>query len=510
MTAAGVERSSIRDPFVFVPLALYLLLGFALITHHEAWRDEADSWLWARDGSLEELFGHLGHMGTPSLWYLLLFPMAKAGLPFLAQGVLHVLLSSGTAFLILARAPFPRRVRLLVVFSYFFGFEYLVIARNYAIGLLLLFALAALDGERRQRRILFGLTLALMMNTSVHLLFIGVVILSVEAWESWRERPRPRGRDFGLMVAFAGAMASVWQLWPPLDGAHAGIIYEFEPRALRWTLSQSLLPGIPVYGLHFVTIPVFIACVAALWRYKRSLVIFTAGYAGLLYIMTFKVVGGVRHFGLVYALLLYCMWIAETAGEKTFRAANSRRVAMIALECCLAISLATAAVYWAMEWTRPFSGSKEMAEYLDSEGLASRQIAAHLPAPGSAVLVYLQQPRRFWFPALGREGSYMLWDRTYEEADDVPLQTVARQVSETAPESLFLTNAPLRGPARYGFRLLFRTSDDVFAKDDEILYIYTPLGLGNTVRAREDWYPDETDSTAGVASEVTAAAKRPE
>ncbi|MGK2859529.1 MAG: hypothetical protein ACSLFQ_20195 [Thermoanaerobaculia bacterium] len=452
-----------------------MLLGLVLAMHHEAWRDEADSWLWVRDGSLGELFGRLGHMGTPALWYLVLFPFAKAGLPFAAQGLVHVALAAGGAFLILAHAPFSRRFRLLLVFSYFLGFEYLVIARNYAIGLLLLFALAALDEKRRERALLHGTLLALMANTSVHLLFVGTVLFIASARDLWLDRRKAgRARFAGLAIALFGLGAAVWQLWPPADGAHTGLFYSFEPRALRWSLSQSLLPGIPVYGLHVVTIPIVLACLFAMWRHPRSLWIWVAGYSGLLYIMMFKVVGGLRHFGLVFGLLIFCLWVAEAAGREAYVRTIWRRYAMLGVEVCLAVSLVVAAVYWSLEIRRPFSGSKEMAQYLESSGLAGRKIAAHYPVAGSVVLVHLSEPRRFWYPALGREGSYMYWDRRYQEADAVSVESIARSVGAESPDALLLTNAQLERPQDFGFRLQFKTSEDVFAKRDEILYLYVP------------------------------------
>jgi hypothetical protein len=42
---------------------------------------------------------------------------------------------------------------------------------------------------------------------------------------------------------------------------------------------------------------------------------------------------------------------------------------------------------------------------------------------------------------------------------------------------------PLERPADYGMRLLFKTSEDVFAKRDEILYLYAPSPGGRASMA---------------------------
>ena len=47
------------------------LLSLAAL-HHEPWRDEADPWLFARDGDFANIVQWSRHAGTPTLWYWLL------------------------------------------------------------------------------------------------------------------------------------------------------------------------------------------------------------------------------------------------------------------------------------------------------------------------------------------------------------------------------------------------------------------------------------------------------
>lgn len=62
-------------------LAILALVTTVLAAHHEQWRDEADGWLVARDASPGEILHLAGYAGTPTLWYFIQVPFAKAAPP---------------------------------------------------------------------------------------------------------------------------------------------------------------------------------------------------------------------------------------------------------------------------------------------------------------------------------------------------------------------------------------------------------------------------------------------
>lgn len=474
MTAGNHEERPKASPrFVLPVLLLYAVLGAVLVAHHEAWRDEADSWLLARDASAGELWDRLGYKGTPGLWKAILVPFAKSGLPFETAGWVHLAMATAAAFVLLRYAPFSRSLKVLLLFSYLMGYEYLAIARNYAIGILLLFILAVLDHRRYDRPVAYGLVLGLLANCSVHGLFIAVAAGAVFLVEAVRHERLDRRVVVGLAVAVGFGLLAVAQVWPPADGAHAGWAHMTELRSLRWSVSQSLFPGIRIGGLHWVAFPLFAALVAAFRKHPRALATFALGWAGLLYVMTFKVVGGPRHFGIVFMLLVWALWVSADADRTRFRALTLR-----GLEVALAVGVITASWYWTMEIRYPFSGARDMAAYLDESGLSSKRIAVHLPATGSAVLAYLDEKRTLWFPALGEEGSYMKWDRRYEAADRIGHSSVAEDVRQEDPEALLLFNRPLEHPEGLGYSLLHVGGANVFEKLDEVFYLYAPTGGG--------------------------------
>src|SRR5438132_7335874 len=148
--------------FVAALVAVYALITLFVAVHHEAWRDEADGWLFARDGSLAGLLNYTRHGGTPALWLITLMPLAKAGLPYFSQTLLHIAIAMTSIAIVAWYAPLSRLTKTLLAFSYFLSYEYAIIARSYALSVLLIVIAAALCERRHEHPIAFAIVVALL------------------------------------------------------------------------------------------------------------------------------------------------------------------------------------------------------------------------------------------------------------------------------------------------------------------------------------------------------------
>ena len=72
-------------------VALYGVVVLAMVPVHEPWRDEAHTWLIARDLSYGGMIQQMHYEGYPALWFWMQAPLAKLGLPFASLGVLNAL-----------------------------------------------------------------------------------------------------------------------------------------------------------------------------------------------------------------------------------------------------------------------------------------------------------------------------------------------------------------------------------------------------------------------------------
>ncbi len=176
---------------------LYSLFILTIAWYHEPWADEAQAWLLARDASFTELWTRLLHYeGSPGLWHTVLMAMARAGLPYRSEAVFSGLLGLASAALIFWRAPFPFVVKLLLPFTYFLAFQYVMVARSYSLLPVLLFSCLLLYPAARTHRVLFLALVALMACVSVHGLIISAALLTsldISAVLKWKQQSTQLG-----------------------------------------------------------------------------------------------------------------------------------------------------------------------------------------------------------------------------------------------------------------------------------------------------------------------------
>ena len=124
-------------PYIFT--LLFLSLSILLILEHELWRDEVKAWLaGSESASIRDFIYNIrDNHGHPYLWGFIQYLVSHyIGYYIESIKISHLIISTSTAFLILKYAPFSKLIRVLIIFSYFFFFEYSILSRNYAIGIL--------------------------------------------------------------------------------------------------------------------------------------------------------------------------------------------------------------------------------------------------------------------------------------------------------------------------------------------------------------------------------------
>lgn len=183
---------------------VWLALVAWLLSGHVFWRDEVRAFSLALSGSnLVEMFHNVHGEGHPLLWYLILrgghaiFPYREV-LP-VAGAVIGIATMAVLTFF----APFRAIVIALVLFSFYGAFEYVVVARNYGISALVMFALAALY-PRVRNSLWFGVILAVLCNTNVPSCFLAAAFLLFRFVEMLTDGSRAGKREW---LVFAGNAA---------------------------------------------------------------------------------------------------------------------------------------------------------------------------------------------------------------------------------------------------------------------------------------------------------------
>jgi hypothetical protein len=396
-----MEKVTPRDTgLTFLCLGVYVALVAVTIHYHEPWADEAQSWLLGRDASLAELWGHLlPYEGTPGLWQTLLHLLIRLGLPYSAYGFVSGSLGLIAAYLLLRYAPFPLFISILLPFTYYLCYQYVVIARSYALIAPLLFGIASVYANAKRRPILMTTLLCLLAGVSVHGFIISACI-----WATLYGPLLLRPRRETVLAALAYCAVLVILLlcaWPAHDVAFA------EHRGLS---NLHSLPVVVKAGLagafagYWITALVLIALSAPfLWRGGGWLFFSLAMVAFFLF--STIVYAQLWHFGILFLAWLFAIWISAYQARVT-------AATLLALIAAIGFQCYWTAAAFRYDWSHAYSGSLAAAQYLRQTGAPPGGLYA-IGYPSTAIQPYFSANIYSDFHG----GAYWDWSRR-NTADD--------------------------------------------------------------------------------------------
>ncbi|MCU0563807.1 MAG: hypothetical protein MUE48_07685 [Desulfobacterales bacterium] len=477
--------SRLSHPWLWGLLAGFAALSVFGLLHHEPWRDEAQAWLIARDcPDLACVLRTAGYEGHPVLWHLVLRPLARVGLPFSSAKLVHLLIVLAAVFLFLRNAPLPRHQKVLFICGYFVAYEYTLLVRNYAMGFLVLFAVASIHPERFRRPLAYAALLALMANTALYGLVIALVLAAVYLLELRAAVPGPRrGRlAAAAALAAAGFALCLWQLWPPADvlppAAHTG---QIKTSLFNLSLSQghfsvvskslvgAFLP-VPLWEVQYwntrlayaplqdggflegaspwlrwawgtlIVCPALVS-VAMIARRTVPVLGYLASSLALLSVFFLVYEGGARHHGFIFMVFVFWWWVGGGYGENRWsRTPWARR--WLGDKACgrlmtgfLLVQAAAAAAAYTHDVRYEFSSGRSAAAFLETEGLLNERtlIAAYPSKIAGPVLAHVGQDHpTVYMVEYRRRGSYMIWNSEYMWSQVLPEATVAERVDRAA------------------------------------------------------------------------------
>lgn len=492
-------RNQSQVGFVVIGTAIYAAVTLAVVLRHECWRDEADAWLAARDLKLGQLWTWMHYAGTPALWYLMLMPLAKLNFPYISMNLLHWTIAVINAALILSLAPFPKWVRLALVFSYFMMFEYAVVARNYAPLVLFLILIAWIYPWRYQRPVLLGILLALLASTAAHGTIFAAALSIAWGLDALRGHRLGARVLFGGILAAGGVLLAVAQILPgPPDGQLSGAFVVRNPLAIDYLLQRTFTPSYPdtdgtvftklrrwpaLFAIAWL-IPRLLAAtllVGTFWLLRRDptlLAAFILSFLALLYVFVFKHVGGDRHVGMVWVIIWILFWIFLSDPEN---ATATQKDAAVWKWSVLPIALASiystgmAIYYLQLDERQPFSGAKAAAQFLKQSGLTACPLEMFKDDCCESILPYLGR-KIVWYAGEERYGTYMLWDRKWYLSERGPMEPGIEhllQMSARQPDMVLIVSGELSPQDATPFDLVFdnRHQPSIIREDRYAIYV---------------------------------------
>jgi hypothetical protein len=467
--------------FEFWLLGIYLLLGLMGILNHSMWRDELNGWLIARDSlSWGEFWQNIRYEGHPLIWYLCLSVLTKISLSPLVMQIFHWLITSVALGLFIFKAPFSRLQKILFTFGYLPLYEYLLISRNYGLGLLALTVFCTLFPGRRFSYIPLALTLAFLANSNAYGLLISLALAFTLGLEFYTEKYlfKVNKADifFSLGIFIAALILAVIMLLPPADSTLQGganqWFLQWDPYRLNQTLSRIwnsyiliLVPSDAKFG-DVTIFAIFSIMGLIFWSlYLSDYAIVSAFYLTattlILSFTYFKFLGSARHYGHLYLILIVALWlksyyVASSPWMSRLLYPNKKLLTLKAwvdrqgqwlLTLILVCQLIAGLIAYGRDLTLPYSASRAVAQYLQVNQLATHTLVGSEDFAVSPISGYLGQP--IYYPETKGLGSFVLFNHqrqpvTLEEALEIIANNII--VGKFSEPVIFISNRLINNP----------------------------------------------------------------
>jgi len=466
-----------------ITLLLYMSALVLIMYYHEPWFDEAQAWLIARDASFVQLVTSITHYeGHPPIWFLILMPFAKLGVPFeLGLKIVNFSLVTVAMGIFIFKAPFPGIIRCTVPFTYFFFYQYGVISRPYSL-MLLGFVLSALFfKERNEKPFRFITGLAIICSASVYGIIIAAGITVVWLWEIFATglylkeftEITKSNTFYALLGLFIFTVLLLATVYPYSDVYAIDAVVQKRDQAVWLLYMLFVAPAEAVCAPVFSDISYSASLVSQIYGLVASCIInvtlfyFTKSYgrAALFVIPYLALVlfGGLIYFspvhlGILTMFYMFLMWCCLGQKRDTYANVEIDKFFRYVGKGILVVGLGTS-LYWSLtaaynEVALNYGTGRETANYLKTHGLDQLKIMVAWnqnvdPATGASVsdysyldgipvLAYFNENIFINFNEQANDKCYLL-----HRTDSLGIRT-NRLIADGAPDVLLITSSPAK------------------------------------------------------------------
>lgn len=453
-----------------------------LMLHHELWLDEAHHWLISSTASrIPDLIHLTRYEGHPLLWNLILFVLAKVFSSYVSMICFHWLIVAFSIWLITYRTSLTTFQKLLVLSGYLFIFEYGVLSRNYAIGVLLILTIAvSLKNKTSGLAAVFALILLPQTNLFGLLFSISVAVIYWNDLLVFLNNKAIQKTAVGI-IFFCSLLLSVWFMFPASDHPLLDKLFTVSSDSFFDSGFRLIMLGflnVPNFSLEhwwnsnvfysqfgkyavvlvFLLVPIFYL----LYTKIKSAFYFLSINVGLIF--AFAVLSGFssgRYFGFIYISVLFVVILHQ---EMIFKQFSKWSVYLL-----LVLQSAAGLMAGYKEITTNFSGSRETAEYIQKSEAENVMIVA---APFNVIpplSLYLKQD--VFSLDTERPESYCKWNIMPVSYDNDEKIRRLKRILDVKRNLIFISPVPL--PSHIdgiNVLLLFQNSNSVVRSEKYFTY----------------------------------------
>jgi hypothetical protein len=453
-------------------LLAFFLLGLGGILNHAMWRDELNGWLIARDSlSLGDFWQNVRYEGHPLLWYLCLLVLNQLTNNPLAMQLFHLALATLAISLFIFYSPFSRLQKLLFCLGYLPIYEYLLISRNYALGLLFLFAFCWVFPRRVKGYLALSLLLALMANTNAYALLISISLAITLGYEylfrrflDFRSQALKLNIGLSIIIFAVGLTLSIIMLFPPADSLLQGgaeqWFWQWDGHRFNQALTRLwnsyiliLVPGDSqpwAVGLFAILSTLILGFWLIFLVDTPVIFVFYLLATGLIVLFTYlKFLGSPRHYGHLYLILISSLWLKTYYQQIVLPTKLTRRLsglqiwvknrASFCLMVILICQVLAGLVGYIRDSTLPYSASRAVAHYLQEQKLDQYFLVGSEDFAVSPISGYLDQ--KIYYPESQSLGSFVLFNRQRQVVNQAEILSQIQALSQFP--TVLILNYPL-------------------------------------------------------------------
>ena len=409
-----------------------LVMAFGL-AHHEPWRDEADSWVIARDITMNDAWNYFRDSGHPPLWYAVLFPFARLGLPSETLQVIQWCIIASMSWLLLFRSPFPLWLKLGFLFSLPLTYQYGVVTRGYGLMSALLFAAATFYPQRLVRPWLYAAILMALLFIEVHVLGIVAALCLLLLWDLWCNNKR---LSVIIAIFFTACgllwLATMWQY----DNANGFVSTRLNnPRNITAAIKNAFFPfeyyrhtydlpryiGRYIYTYHHhmtgFNAALLIVIISMMWR-SHAQFVFLCGIAWLYYVFRYHYYSA-HHAPILFVFTIVALWLFNYNPRS--QQVNSTRKIVYGILGALSLWMVVMTVQLLKhDKTHTYSGAKDMAQFIQHKPEYHNLTIAYAGCHPIVSLSYYLPGRTFWQIGNRAFKTYVDWGNSYNRCETSP------------------------------------------------------------------------------------------
>lgn len=478
--------------FIYSVLFAYFIIGLIGVFHHEMWRDELQTWLvGASSKNIGEFLFSMKNECNPLGWYGANFILSRfTDNPLIAQ-IFHLLLATGTVYLILKYAPFTRLQKVLVSFSYYLFFEYSLVARGYALTVFFIFLFCALyqQAKSKNRYLIISLVLFCLANTTGHgvimtLSLLGMMVADYLFTQDISLRKKYKSRQFliGVLVVLLGIYIAMKWITPPPNNHYGnnwftGIDIHRMVISLR-TFWMSLIPIPQLSTIHFwssnifytnttssatftilflLSLCIFLFCVFY-YSQKISVAFFyLAATSGVLLFHyannVIFAINAANHYGFIFITFIAAAWLAPAVkktkivipGLTSLR--NKLKVEKnftYLVTGLFAINMLGGIIAYGKDYALPFSNIEVTGDYIVSHHLNKLPETGFIDYAVSPISAFTKQP--IYFPDRDTTGRFTISiDKRFSFDPNVLFSRLINFISHQKDSVLFISTGDYFG-----------------------------------------------------------------